>query len=115
MTTVIHQELADKECLPNAHGVVRAYTNADNLADAAQLEVDLCGPVAGDPSWQAHKPEAFDISHFEIDWQAKRARCPNGTFSRSWREGHNRHGNEEIKIAFPGPECLSCLDRPKCS
>ena len=42
MTSVIHEQLADKECLPNVHGVVRAYTTADNLADAAELDVDLC-------------------------------------------------------------------------
>ena len=75
----------------------------------------MCGPVAADPSWQARAGKGFDISHFEIDWEAKSACCPNGTFSRSWCEGQNRHGNKEIKIAFSGPECLSCLDRPKCT
>ena len=70
---------------------------------------------AGDPSWQAHADEGFDIPNFEIDWSARSAICPNGTFSRTWREGFNRHGNEEIRIAFSGPECLSCLDRPKCT
>ena len=53
--------------------------------------------------------------HFEIDFSHKTATCPNGTFSQSWREGQNRHGNSEIRIAFSGPECLSCLDRPKCT
>ena len=115
MTSVIHEQLADKECLPNVHFVDSAYTTADNLADAAELDVDLCGPVAGDPSWQARAKQGFDIPHFEIDFANKTATCPNGTFSRSWREGHNRHGNEEIRIAFSGPECLSCLDRPKCT
>ena len=115
MTSVIHEQLADKECLPNVHFVDSAYTTADNLADAAELDVDLCGPVAGDPSWQARAKQGFDIPHFEIDFANKTATCPNGTFSRSWREGHNRHGNEEIRIAFSFLSCLSCLDRPKCT
>ena len=75
----------------------------------------MCGPVAANPSWQARAGEGFDIGHFEIDWQNKSARCPNGTFSRSWREGKNRHGNEEIRIAFSFLSCLSCLDRSKCT
>ena len=70
---------------------------------------------AGDPSWQAHADEGFDIPNFEIDWSARSAICPNGTFSRTWREGFNRHGNEEIRIAFSDSKCLSCLDRPKCT
>jgi transposase len=102
MTSAIHEELADKECLPNLHFVDSAYTNADNLADAAKLDVDLCGPVAGDLRRQAHDEKAFDISHFEIDWENKTATCPNGTFSRSWREGHNRHGNLRNELHFLG-------------
>ena len=35
--------------------------------------MDLCGPVAADPSWQARAGEGFDISHFEIDWEARSA------------------------------------------
>jgi transposase len=79
MTSVIHEELADKECLPNVHFVDSAYTTADNLADAAKADVDLCGPVAGDPSWQARAKQGFDIPHFEIDWENRSATCPNGT------------------------------------
>ena len=35
--------------------------------------MDLCGPVAGDPSWQARAGEGFDIPNFEIDWAAQSA------------------------------------------
>ena len=115
MTSVIHDSLADKDGLPDQHFVDSGYTNADNLVQAAKIGVDLCGPVGADPSWQARAGEGFDISNFEIDFVAKSATCPNGTFSRTWREGFNRHGNQEIKIGFSGPECLSCLDRGKCT
>ncbi len=115
MTSVIHDNLADKQRLPNVHFVDSGYTNADNLAEAPKIGVDLCGPVAGDPSWQARAGEGFDIPHFEIDFLAKSATCPNGTFSQTWREGFNRHGNEEIRIGFSFLSCLSCLDREKCT
>jgi len=115
MTSVIHDRLADHECLPNVHFVDSGYTNADNLAEAPKIGVDLCGPVAGDPSWQARAGEGFDIPHFDIDWAARHATCPNGTFSRSWREGIDNTGKPVVRIRFSGPECLCCLDRAKCT
>ena len=68
---------------------------AINLAEASKIGIDLC-PNAGDPSWQARAGSGFDIASFEIDFVAKSATCPNGTFSQTWRS--NRHGNQEIRI-----------------
>ena len=45
MTSVIHDNLADKDCLPEQHFVDSGYTNAENLAEAPKIGVDLCGPV----------------------------------------------------------------------
>ncbi|MGH1438301.1 MAG: IS1182 family transposase [Lewinella sp.] len=115
MTEVIHQQLADKDCLPNEHFVDSGYTNADNFVSAAKVDIDLCGPVAGSPSWQAAAGQGFDIPHFEIDWAGQSATCPNGVFSRTWRDGFDKNGNEVIKIGFPRLDCLSCLDRAKCT
>ena len=98
MTQVIHEKLANKECLPNEHEVVRAYTTAD-IREQAKIEVDLCGPVAGDPSWQARSGEGFDIPNFEIDWAAQTATCPNGSFSRSWRDAVDNTGKPVVRIA----------------
>ena len=97
MTSVIHENLADKDRLPNVHGGVLGYTNAD-IREPPKIGVDLCAPVAGDPSWQARAGEGFDIASFDIDFVAKSATCPNGTFSQTWREVENRHGNQEIRI-----------------
>ena len=99
MTSVIHEKLADHDCLPDQHEVVRAYTTADNLAEANRVGVDLCGPVAGDPSWQARADEGFDIPHFEIDWSGQSATLFYGFFSRSWREGVDNTGKSVVRIA----------------
>ena len=72
MTSVIHDNLADKDRLPNVHFVDSGYTNADNLAEASKIGIDLC-PNAGDPSWQARAGSGFDIASFEIDFVAKSA------------------------------------------
>ena len=75
----------------------------------------MCGPSACDPSWQARTPEAFNIPHFEIDWSGQSATLFYGFFSRRWHEGTDKNGNPVVKIYFSGPDCLSCLDRPKCT
>ena len=115
ITSVIHDRLASNDCLPNVHFVDSGYTNAQNLAEAAQIGVDLCGPVAGDPSWQARAASGFDLAHFDIDWSAERAICPNGTFSRSWCEGIDNTAKPVVRIHFSAAECLCCLDREKCT
>ena len=73
MTSVIHDRLAKNQCLPNVHFVDSGYTNAQNLAEAPKIGVDLCGPVALDPSWQARAASGFDIGNFDIDWAARSA------------------------------------------
>ena len=114
MTSVIHDKLGDQNCLPKEHYVDSGYTTADNLAEAAKIGVDLCGPV-GSRSWQARAGQGFDIGHFEIDWSAQTATLFYGFFSRSWREGVDKNGNPVVRIAFSGLDCLSCLDRAKCT
>jgi transposase len=41
-------------------------------------QIDLFGPMHQDQSWQAHDEQAYDISHFRIDWDQERVICPMG-------------------------------------
>ena len=38
----------------------------------------IVGPVADDPSWQAHAGEGFDKGSFDIDWERQVVTCPAG-------------------------------------
>lgn len=55
------------------------YVDADLLVDAkAEHGIELVGPVRPDTSWQAKAGEGYDISAFNIDWNAQAVTCPQG-------------------------------------
>jgi hypothetical protein len=53
------------------------------LAAHATHGVDLVGPLPPDSGWQARDADAFDLTRFHIDWDARRVICPNGKTSRN--------------------------------
>src|SRR5258708_35466039 len=46
--------------------------------------IALVGPVLADNSWQAKAGKGFDVAHFQLDWQAQQATCPQGQVSHRW-------------------------------
>jgi transposase len=115
-TAPIHTALAAKGLLPGDHLLDAGYVDAQLLV-GSQFEhgVRLVGPVRPDVSWQAEANQGFDISHFAIDWEAKRVTCPEGKTSTLWKPGHDRWGNEVIHTEFARRECLACPSRPLCT
>jgi transposase len=115
-TAPIHTALAAKGLLPGDHLLDAGYVDAQLLV-GSQFEhgVRLVGPVRPDVSWQAEANQGFDISHFAIDWEAKRVTCPEGKTSTLWKPGHDRRGNEVIHTEFARRECLACPSRPLCT
>jgi transposase len=85
MTPQIQASLAEHELLPNEHLCDMGYVTAEHLVNSqTQYEIELVGPVAADPSWQAQSQTGFGIADFTIDWQAQRARCPQGCHRVQW-------------------------------
>jgi transposase len=69
ITSIIHQQLAQKDLLPQEHYVDAAYVDAYQLVESHQAyQVSLVGPVAVDTSWQAKLKTGFDVNVFVIDW-----------------------------------------------
>jgi hypothetical protein len=64
---------------------------------------------------QEQANQGFDISHFAIDWEAKRVTCPQGKTSVLWKPGHDSWGNEVIHAEFARRECLACPSRALCT
>jgi transposase len=116
LTAPIHVGLAAKGLLPGDHLLDAGYVDAQLLV-GSQFEhgVRLVGPVRPDVSWQAEANQGFDISHFTIDWEARRVTCPEGKTSTLWKPGHDRWGNEVIHTEFARRECLACRVRPLCT
>jgi hypothetical protein len=73
-----------------------------------QYGIDLVGPIVEDFSWQAKAGKGFATSDFTIDWENKRAVCPQGKLSRGWQVARPlRDGDHSHPISEAGLLCLS--------
>ena len=92
-TKRIQQALVDRGLPPSQHIVDSAYVKADLLVSSRQEQgISLIGPARPDPSWQSKIEGGYDWYRFEVDWENKQVRCPQGKLSNAWRELSNRRG-----------------------
>jgi transposase len=111
-----HAELARKGLLPRTHVVDCGYTDSDVLlASEQQYGVRVLGPVAPDLSWQAREGTGYDSGAFVIDWDARRATCPQGHHSRKWHLEFDAGGREMIQFRFAKKVCRACPARAQCT
>ena len=116
MTGTIHQALANKQLLPAEHAMDTGYVDGEHLVTSQNTYgVELLGPVTSSPSWQSHAGQGFDHAGFTIDWQAKKATCPQGKISRKWTLKQDGHASEVIRIQFGKQDCLACPCRSQCT
>jgi transposase len=114
MTAEIHDHLAERDLLPGEHLLDKGYMSADNLVDSQEQQIDLVGPVAEDPSWQAHAGEGFESAAFVIDWEKKQATCPQGHPSHKWFLLEQKN-TTVYNFRFHKKHCDNCLARVKCT
>ena len=108
--------LAPRQMSPGEHIVDAGYVTSDHLLTSrADHGIDLIGPIAGDQSWQGQTANGFAAAQFVIDWDAKRATCPQGQQSVVWMERPDRHGHATVRIAFSKPVCGACARRADCT
>lgn len=116
MTPPIQAALAERQLLPKEQLLDMGYVTAEHLvASQSQYQVDLVGPVAPDSSWQAQSNTGFGSADFTIDWQEKRACCPQGCQSVQWLPWKDRHGHEIVHIKFAARDCSPCPVRHLCT
>ncbi len=112
----IHQDLAQKELLPDRHFVDGGYGSGKTISTSqSQYGVELYGPVRVDLRWQARQENAFDGSQFVIDWEKRQARCPAGRTSLHWRDDKVIRGQSLISIRFNPADCGPCPLRTRCT
>lgn len=76
-TLGLQQELQQRQLLPAEHLLDGGYMESEILVK--QLPgLHIVGPVPPDTSWQAKAGTGYDLAHFQIDWQARQVRCPQG-------------------------------------
>jgi transposase len=114
--TPIHTALEHKHLLPSQHLVDAGYTNVTNLQVSAQdYSVEVVGPVAADPSWQARADAGFDHTQFVINWEHQSVTCPAGKQSVSWLPVHDERANAAWLVRFARAECAACPSREQCT
>ena len=116
MTEPIHQALAEKHLLPAEHAMDTGYVDGDHIVNSQNTyAVELLGPVTSSPSWQSRAAQGFDHSGFTIDWQAKKATCPQGKSSRKWTLKQDRTVSGVMRLQFGKQDCLACPCRSQCT
>jgi transposase len=113
---LIQADLAAKQRLPAEHLLDAGYVDGGLLVESqSQHQVEVIGPVPPDHCWQALTEGAYDVSHFVIDWAAKRVICPQGHASQKWSQTHNHLGSPIINLRFSPKACAACAERAKCT
>jgi transposase len=112
----IQDQLAQRQVTPSEQLVDAGYVSAAHLLSSrSEHGIDLLGPVASDPSWQAAAGNGFATAQFVLDWEGKQARCPAGQLSVGWRERRDRHGHAAVQITFGTAACAACACRAECT
>jgi transposase len=112
----IHEELQRKQCLPTQHLVDSGYGSSFDLVMCQQdYDVDLFGPTRKPVSWQARAEDAYDLSTFVIDFEARTATCPQGYTTDKWYDRIDRRGKATTQVQFPKAVCQSCPARERCT
>jgi transposase len=116
MVDTLHEALETKALLPRDQLGDCGYTDAAILVESdRQYGVNILGPVAADPRWQAREETGFDNSAFTIDWATRTATCPRGKQRTKWPPDRDWTGQEGIQIRFAHKDCQACAVRSACT
>jgi len=110
----IQTRLAERGLLPDIHLADHGYVNGDTILASTAQGVQLVGPVQQDTSPQARTPGGLTAAEFQVDFERKRAVCPNGQVATTWSDSHNAFGAPVVHIRFPVAVCRACPLRPQC-
>jgi hypothetical protein len=115
-TEAIHRALAGEGLVPGEHLVDAAYVDAELLVASREgLGIDLLGPPRPNPSWQAKLEGGHTPDRFEVDWDKKQVRCPQGRLSSAWNALVERSGAPYVRVQFRAADCGACPARPLCA
>jgi transposase len=116
MVEVVHASLAPRELLPAEHLVDKGDTDAPVLVGSQrEYGVEIVGPVAEDPSWQARAREGFATAQFLVDWERQMVTCPAGQQSLSWLPNTYPQSGMVWEVRFARKDCTPCAYRAHCT
>lgn len=110
----IHENLKQRDLLPDDHLVDMGYTSAPLLYDSQRdFGVNLLGPVWEKHTWQS--PNGYGIDAFTIDWEQRTVTCPEGHTSNPWTMRDHRRNHELTRVKFKRVECEPCPVHDQCT
>jgi transposase len=120
MTATIQEDLAQHHLLPEEQLVDSGYVDADLLVRSQQNHgLRLVGPVLSANRWQAKAGQGFEVAHFQLDWQAEVATCPQGHKGHKGHKGHSSSrwspAGERIEVVFAQEVCAAGSVRNACT
>jgi transposase len=115
VTEKIQADLIGRNLKPETQIVDQGYVEIELLMSSKKKGIDLVGPVASGKSWQSKEEGAFEHSHFDVDWEQKQAKCPNGKISKSFYYRKTRRDTPNYTISFRKTDCQPCKFRSKCT
>jgi len=116
MLAAVHASLAARDLLPGEHLVDKGYTDSHVLVDSRRrFGVEVVGPVADDPSWQAREGEGFAKAAFLVDWERRVVTCPAGKRSISWLPDTYPKNGMVFEARFARKDCTPCPLRARCT
>ncbi len=115
VTSAIQDRLAARGLVPHEHLVDAGYVAAAHLVSSrATHDCDLVGPTGPERSWQARADAGFATTDFAIEWEGRRATCPQGRGSVAWKDAADADGHPIALIRFGLATCRACPARAQC-
>lgn len=106
----IRTHLRGRGLLPREQYVDAGYVTGQQLAASTAEGIALVGPALPDTS-----PQRLKIADFQLDAEARQARCPAGQTSVKWRAKTERDGSQAVQIQFAGAVCGVCPLKAQCT
>ena len=111
----IHQRLAEREILPDEQAVDRGYVCGQTIGESKARGVALIGYVQDNVSATAKAAAGFSLDKFELDFENKKAVCPQGHQAERWNESPVRDSKKIfIQIGWNKAVCDQCPFRVEC-
>ena len=112
----LHQKLANKALLPREHWLDQGYSDSHEFINAQQqYAIELIMPMRTNHSWQQQQADAYDLSRFQIDWDAHQVICPQGKTSETWYVRQDKQGQSRVEVMFGTTDCSECPARMLCT
>ncbi|MFL5627700.1 MAG: IS1182 family transposase [Ktedonobacteraceae bacterium] len=105
-TAPLLQRLRERDLAPETLLLDRGYLSGELIVQEGHKGRQLLGPVLLDTRWHHHSGSG--LAAFELDGQQRRARCPQGHSSQSWRPNTGKRGEEMIQVNFAAHVCQGC-------